>query len=201
MTVEPVTAADRLLAPLWRAARWGARSLGHLVVVAGLGIAASVMLMPLFGYRTFVVASGSMHPFLDVGDAVVFRAGGDRGVGVGSVIIFRERTAVMTTHRVVAVTEANGTRLYQTKGDANKTPDPDPVPAGAVYGTYASRLPQGGRLIALVNSHSGHALVLAAIAGVIVWELPFLLRRSPFPRSRPVRRGADARLGPGAHPQ
>ncbi len=71
-----------------------------------------------------------MAPALRSGDIVL--AVRDDDVPVGGIITARNVSGVAgtTTHRVVEVT-ADG---YITQGDANSTPDPQPVPAEAVVG-------------------------------------------------------------------
>jgi signal peptidase len=53
----------------------------------------------------------------------------------------------LITHRVHAVEHVNGQVAYQTKGDANNTPDPELVTPQQIVGTYRSHIPYGGYVL------------------------------------------------------
>jgi len=77
------------------------------------------------GFRSFVVATGSMEPSFRVDGLVIVRGGGFERVAVGDVVAFNAegfggQTAL---HRVVAVLEMNGERRFIVQGDNNHNPD------------------------------------------------------------------------------
>lgn len=87
----------------------------------------------LFGWRPYVVQTGSMAPRISVGD-VVLAAPTDMTSKdlVGHVIVFHDTdSGHVTSHRAVAVTDDG---QLTTKGDANPTNDPRPVPRDQVIG-------------------------------------------------------------------
>ena len=53
----------------------------------------------------------------------------------------------LVTHRVVEVLEQSSGLAFRTKGDANATADPQPVPARAVRGRATWAVPQLGRAV------------------------------------------------------
>jgi signal peptidase I len=82
-----------------------------------------ITLVPiLFGWRPFVVQSGSMEPRINVGDIVLAAPVESAQDLVGRVTVFvdPDRRESYKTHRVVAL-NADGTMT--TQGDANPTPD------------------------------------------------------------------------------
>ena len=94
-----------------------------------------VTLVPiLFGWRPYVVESGSMAPRINVGDVVlgVTRARPVRRCSVTSrSSTTRTSPARSRRHRVVAIDDDG---LLVTKGDANPTTDSQHVPVEAVHG-------------------------------------------------------------------
>lgn len=109
-------------------------SLGFLAVVL------AVLAFTLAGYRALVVVSGSMTPFLNVGDVAVINVRTDPSdVRVGDVIAFYLGRNVVI-HRVVQVLNTSS-GAYVTKGDANESPDPYRVSHKALLGRYVFKIP------------------------------------------------------------
>lgn len=97
-----------------------------VVALAVIVVAAS--LVP--GLRPTVVTSGSMEPAIRRGDVVLYRAVDD-DIGPGTVLVFDDADGHSTVHRAVII-EDDGSIV--TRGDANHSVDPVPVPASAVDG-------------------------------------------------------------------
>jgi signal peptidase len=109
-------------------------SLGFLAVVL------AVLAFTLAGYRALVVVSGSMTPFLNVGDVAVINVRTDLSdVRVGDVIAFYLGRNVVI-HRVVQVLNTSS-GAYVTKGDANESPDSYRVSHKALLGRYVFKIP------------------------------------------------------------
>jgi signal peptidase I len=94
-----------------------------------------VTLIPiLFGWRPFLIESGSMQPRIKVGDVVLSAPthASDADL-VGHVVVFDDPDFAgrVKTHRVVAVADGGG---LVTKGDANLTNDSMTVPRDHVIG-------------------------------------------------------------------
>ena len=88
-----------------------------------------------------VVVSGSMEPVFYRGDIVVVEKADFFGihefdpntVQVGDIVVYNAvwyNSPVI--HRVINITEINGTTLYMIKGDNNKVPDPYYVTADQI---------------------------------------------------------------------
>jgi signal peptidase len=115
-----------------------------------------------------VVVSGSMEPEIGTGDAVVIERQPAGDVRVGDVITFQPFWAQeLKTHRVMAIERIDGRIYFQTKGDANDTPDPDLADSRAVVGTVRMHVPEVGRFL-LYSSHPRLRLVLIGLPAVVV---------------------------------
>jgi len=109
-------------------------SLGFLIFVFAF------LAFLLAGYRTLVVISGSMSPFLNVGDVAVINVRTDLSdVRVGDVIAFYFGRNIVI-HRVIQVLNTSPI-AYVTKGDANESPDPYRVSQNALLGRYVFKIP------------------------------------------------------------
>lgn len=93
------------------------------------------------GYTPLVVESDSMVPFFEGNDLVLIRNGKEgEAYERGDVICFRSGD-VYVTHRIVRIdTDKNGDTVYTTRGDANNTPDVQPVRPEQILGSYAAHL-------------------------------------------------------------
>jgi signal peptidase I len=89
----------------------------------------------LFGWRPYVIESGSMQPRIKVGDVILSSPEHDAKKLLGHVTVFKDpdayRAGTVKSHRVISI-NSNGTLV--TKGDANPTADPTPVPMSDVKG-------------------------------------------------------------------
>ncbi len=134
----------------------------------------------LWGYRAFVVSSGSMTPSLPISSLIIVKA--QTNYQKDDIITFYTadsngiRQPLPTTHRVYAVQE--GTNLgYQTKGDANNIPDPVINPANAVIGKLVFFIPYLGKFTDFIRSRNG-LIFLIIIPGTILAYQEFLNLRS-----------------------
>ena len=131
--------------------RLGNALLGSMLFVAIGAVSlmfAGSTIPALLGMKTTVVTGGSMQPMIGVGDAAIIRSIAPELVQVGDVITYGSPGGQgMTTHRVMAVLEIDGTTYLQTKGDFNRTPDPNLTPSEAIHGRVALVLPKFDSLV------------------------------------------------------
>ena len=130
-----------------------------------------ITLVPvLFGWRPYVVESGSMQPRIQVGDVVLASPDVDPEAVGGHIIVFQDPAHGTVTHRVIGVND-DGT--FITKGDANPTADPRPVAVEDIDGVGRllvrwAGLPliwlQTGQWIKLMLFLLSLAVALAAVA-------------------------------------
>ncbi len=124
-----------------------------------------------------MVASGSMSPFLNVGDIVILTGGSPLDIKVGDVVAlnvaprFQQQYNYpsVVTHRVVEVVKVGSDIYFQTKGDATEK-DPFTVPASDVTGLYAWRIPYVGIPFLFMRTVYGMALLASYIAMDVTFD-------------------------------
>ena len=189
MTAERVLVSRPAAPPLRRTI------LGVLVSTA-FGLTLGTLLVALlaiqvFGYKIVTVQSYSMEPALSRGDLVIARPVRIEDVKPGQVILFEEGRDVrlLVAHRVDSVinvtTNVNNTatgevttqhsRLLRTKGDANPSPDAEPVDASRLRGRLWFSVPQVGLVLHRVPLQV--LLLGVAAASALAWAGYELRRR------------------------
>lgn len=159
-----------------------------VVVMVGLAVVVAGTAGALWsnGYRLYAVRTGSMTPTYLPGDLVV-DGPTSATYRVGTVVTFRHGTSpdAVTTHRVHAVTRAG----LQTKGDANRSPDPTPVATSQVLGRVVAGVPRGGYLLVFLQQPAGVGATMTLVLSlVLAW-------RMFFPAPRRPRAGSDTPAG------
>jgi signal peptidase I len=102
--------------------------LAWLLAVAVAGLLLATFAPTIFGLQSMTVISGSMEPKMPVGSVAMTREVDARSISKGDIVSFRRRgSADTTTHRVISVKAEGSQIIFTTKGDANTTPDPEPV--------------------------------------------------------------------------
>ncbi|MBI4317936.1 MAG: signal peptidase I [Chloroflexi bacterium] len=123
------------------------------LIIAVLGI---VLVPWARGFKTMVVTSGSMEPTIALGSAVVLVPVASDQVRDGDIITFSSRGSSGTvTHRVLSTKEIQEKTYFQTKGDANETPDPDLAYSGAVFGKVGAVFPLVGYVLFFLAAAPG----------------------------------------------
>jgi signal peptidase len=158
--------------------RRGVRLLSYAVLGALIGVAllvATATLPVLFGYHTYVINGGSMAPALKAGSVAVSKPTSPYDLEIGDVIARREspdRPPVL--HRIVDFTVVDGQRLFVTQGDANRTPDPEPVAFEGTGDKVVFSVPYAGYILQYAGSGLGRLLVtgapLALLAAIALRE-------------------------------
>ncbi|HWA53698.1 MAG TPA: signal peptidase I [Solirubrobacterales bacterium] len=108
-----------------RALRW----LGVLATVLCVALAAILLVPAALGFQRYVIVSGSMTGTYDKGSIVFDKEVPVSDLEVGDVITYEPPPGASSqkfvTHRIFRVQEnAQGERVFRTKGDANDTADP-----------------------------------------------------------------------------
>jgi signal peptidase len=114
---------------------WLGATLGVLVLVLLTPLTIFLVSCWLLGWQLMSVQTGSMSPTFMIGSLVVVAPVDPADVEVGMAIAFQDPddAARLVTHRVAAI--GSGADLsFITKGDANATADPKPVPARLIRG-------------------------------------------------------------------
>jgi signal peptidase len=128
------------------------------------------------GHLLLVVLSGSMSPAIQTGDLLVDRAVSAPEAAtlrVGQVVTVHRGDSVVT-HRIAEVVLSPGGVSYVTKGDANASPDGEPVGPGEVVGTVSFRVPLLGSALVSLRDPLVAACAVAALlllgAAWVLWR-------------------------------
>ena len=117
--------------------RWRGWSTAALVAVFATLVPLATFLMSvwLLGWQLQHVESGSMSPTYPVGSLLVTAQVDQADIEIGMPIVFEDprEPGRLVTHRVVGIA-AGADLAFLTRGDANATNDPSPVPARLVRG-------------------------------------------------------------------
>lgn len=177
-----------------------ARALGTVVMMAILLFSAMVLVLPrLTDGAALTVLSGSMEPTYPVGSMLFVRSVDPADVRAGDVITYQNSpdSPSFTTHRVVQVERTTDGTSFVTKGDANRSEDRDPVPAGAVRGRVWFHIPWAGLLRDRAASPWGLATIALLVLGVTYHDR---IRIWPGSRRRHPAAGDESGAEPSAPP-
>ena len=133
--------------PVWR------RTLRRVLIASTLFLAIGLLWSVSQGYRPLVVYSGSMTPAISTGSVVVVKQVVAEHLNIGDEISVKlKESGHLVTHRVQARQLVDGKWVYQTKGDANKFPDPQPFVVENVVGKVAWDVPWLGYAIVYTSN-------------------------------------------------
>lgn len=123
-------------------------------------------------YSAYVIVSPSMVPTIKVNDGVVVQRVDKQGkLNIGDIITFSSRdirySGLTITHRIVGKqTIQNGSLVYRTKGDNNKSEDSSLVSFGDIYGKVLFKVPSVGIIYRFVTNPFG--FIISIIIPIIV---------------------------------
>ena len=129
----------------------------------------------VFGYRMYIVLSGSMEPAFAAGSLAVVKPIQPEQIESGDIITYRglgEREQLVS-HRVAAVdVDANGDYHFTTKGDANDVADPNPITDINLVGKVVLAIPYLGIVMQYAKTKQGLLfLIIIPAAAVLGYEL------------------------------
>lgn len=120
-----------------------------------------------FGWKPFIVLSGSMETEIYSGDVAVVKEVDISEVKENDIIAFKEDNVVIT-HRVIDIVEENGTIKYKTKGDNNNVEDNGYVLAEQVEGIYQFKIRRLGNLAMFAQTPIGMIVCLSIPLGLLL---------------------------------
>lgn len=147
-------------------------------ILVAIGIVFVIAFLPLYsgtGTYPFAVVNGnSMYPKLQNGDIVIYSATHAGIIPNGTIIVFVQSgtsDSVLNSlirpvlvHRIIGEeVQADGTVLYETKGDNNDAKDPFLTSSNNVLGVVTYTVPKVGLIILFLQSSQG----LIAVVGII----------------------------------
>jgi signal peptidase len=137
------------------------------------------------GYLPLIVLTDSMYPNIQSGDLIICRTTDAASVEVGDVISFFDpdgNGTSVVSHRVISITNENGTIAFHTQGDANNAADPSAVPAENLVGVYQRRLAGAGNVAMFMQTSTG--LIICVVLPLLLLVGYDLLRRRAYERSK-----------------
>ena len=109
------------------------------------------------GYSVMSVLTGSMEPNYNIGDIVIVKKTNIDELENKDVITFYSKDPDMegqiVTHRIVDITEENGHRLFETKGDNNKIADIEKIEEDDIIGKVEGRIPYVGKATTFMQTN------------------------------------------------
>ena len=120
-----------------------------------------------FGWKPFIVLSGSMETQISAGDIVVVKEIDTNELKKGDIIAFKDGNIVIT-HRIDEVTEIDGKTQYITKGDNNSTQDIGYVSPEQVEGVFKFKIARLGHIAMFIQTPLGMIVCLSIPIIIII---------------------------------
>lgn len=125
----------------------------------------------VFGYKPFIVLSGSMENTIKKGDLIIVEVVNAKNLTKGKVIAFRDAEGTVTTHRIIEIVEDETGKYYVTKGDNNNSQDQNLVEPNDVEGIYKGRIPGVGNIL---NALAQPTTIVILVLGItLIFGLGF----------------------------
>lgn len=120
-----------------------------------------------FGWKPFIVLSGSMETQISAGDIVVVKEIDTNELKKGDIIAFKDGNIVIT-HRIDEVTKIDGKTQYITKGDNNNTQDIGYVLPEQVEGVFKFKIARLGNIAMFIQTPLGMIVCLSIPIIIII---------------------------------
>lgn len=127
----------------------------------------------VFGYKPFIVLSGSMETDIKKGDLIITKVTNPASLKVDDVIAFRDSAGTVTTHRIIEVVDRDGETLFITKGDNNSSQDQSLVELDDVEGIYITRIPGVGSM--LDNLAEPTTIIIVILGITVIFAAAFMV--------------------------
>ena len=119
----------------------------------------------ILGFKGYIVMTGSMEPSINAGDVIIGKKANENNIKIGDVITFSSINSGATiTHRIVDITNKDGKRYYQTKGDNNNSEDVDLVEYKDIQGIVLFKIGKIGKILLQLLTGTGVAFVFFILA-------------------------------------
>ncbi len=122
----------------------------------------------IFGYKPFIVLSGSMETEIHKGDLIITKIIDPAKLKIKDVIAFRDEENTVTTHRIIDIVNDDGKTYFITKGDANNAQDQNLVEYDDVEGLYLMRIPGLGKIMSSLAEPTTIIIVVLLITLIFV---------------------------------
>lgn len=113
-----------------------------------------------FGWKPFIVLSGSMETEIYAGDVAVVKEEDTMNLKKGDIIAFKSGDIIIT-HRIYDIIQEDGETKYITKGDNNNAEDNGYVLPEQIEGVYQFKISRLGNLAMFVQTPTGMLICLS----------------------------------------
>ncbi len=134
-----------------------------LLILAIMINVCSILNIPIFGLRTYRIASGSMEPYLKVNDIIIIKTSDD--YKVNDIVTYKQNNEYIT-HRIIAKKDNE----IITKGDANNTED-QPIKTDYIVGKLVYKLHIYGTINFVLSKPLTWVIILL-LGILIIFVLP-----------------------------
>lgn len=124
-----------------------------------------------FGWKPFIVLSGSMESSILKGDLVIVKITDPSSLEVNDIIAFRDEQDTVTTHRIIETVTNDGVPYFVTKGDNNDSQDQNLVAYEDVEGIYQLRIPKVGNILMSLSEPT--TIVIIVLGITVIFGLGF----------------------------
>lgn len=122
-----------------------------------------------FGYKSFIIISGSMEPTIMTGDAIFVKEVPESEIKVNDIISFKEKDGEnITTHRIIEIKEEDGIKKYKTKGDNNNAEDKNLTTYNQIEGKYLFKINNFGTISNILQNKI-FLIILSILIIFIYW--------------------------------
>ena len=128
----------------------------------------------IMGVKVLQVVSESMKGTLNINDVIIAKKVDARSLNVGNIIVFKKDGAVIT-HRITNIVKKYDKLEFETKGDANNTPDKGTVKEENIEGKYICKIQYIGNILKFIKTPIG--LTLVVTIPIIIMLLVILKER------------------------
>lgn len=177
---ERLRAEAKASQPTWRRVlSIGLQTIAWIIAGAfALIIVLTVLVPRIIGAEPFTVVSGSMEPTIPTGSVVVSKHVSPDAVAFRDVVTYQLNSGepLTVTHRVIGVDNIDGQTRFKTQGDANTSPDPEPVRPEQIRGVVAYHVPYVGYLGQLVPMGAREGLATGLGIALIAYAVIVLVR-------------------------
>ena len=139
-----------------------------IILIINLSVIIKINISPnnvpdIFGYKPFIVLSGSMEDEIKVGDLVIVKEQDANILKENDIIAFRTDDGFVTTHRIINVIKKENDVCFETKGDNNNTKDDAVVCSSNIEGKYLTKIAKLGNLILFIQQPLGFIIMMLII--------------------------------------
>lgn len=131
----------------------------------------------IFGYKFFIVLTGSMEPDIKPGDMVIVKNTKAESIDVGDVITFTNKEGKnITTHRVTNISYGQEIE-FTTKGDANNVEDENKVSESQLLGKMTRNIEGVGKIIGFIKAKAMLFIGLIIFIFFMIFLSLFIIKR------------------------